>query len=249
MTETNPGMNDREMVAAELASGLLDGAALIDARRLQLDDADFAETVAAWERRLSGVLLETEPCEPPAELWQRIDHMQRRISDQRPVQGNADTRTAAVILRRWRLGAISASAVAASLAVLLLAPSLSRPLSQASPMSRAAVPPMFAQVSDAAGQRILTLRVDRQSGELIVRVNQRQTGATVPEIWVIPADGVPHSMGQVSAGQYRTLPIGSANRALLTDGATIAVTLEPASRTPHSAPSSEPIGASAITTI
>jgi anti-sigma-K factor RskA len=70
-----------------------------------------------------------------------------------------------------------------------------------------------------------------------------------PELWVIPADGVPRSLGLVSAEGLSRVGVPVAHRALMQDGATLAITMEPSDGAPHRAPSSAPVAAGKITTI
>ncbi|BBK41544.1 hypothetical protein STVA_15640 [Allostella vacuolata] len=65
---------ERDRLAAEHVLGLLDGAEEEQALRLAVEDAGFAQAVAAWRERFAE-FDRTTPAEPvPDGLWARIEH-------------------------------------------------------------------------------------------------------------------------------------------------------------------------------
>lgn len=65
-------VDDDDLLAAELALGLLNGAERDDARRRAGDEPDFASALAAWTARLAPLGDHAPDVAPPAFLWDRI---------------------------------------------------------------------------------------------------------------------------------------------------------------------------------
>jgi len=109
-------LDSDDMLAAETALGLLAGEALAEARMRVRTDAGFASAVAAWEARLAPLFDEIEAVEPDALVWEKI-RAGLGASAAMPAADNV------VQLRRrpagWRTYAAAATAIAASLALVL----------------------------------------------------------------------------------------------------------------------------------
>ena len=71
----------------------------------------------------------------------------------------------------------------------------------------------------------------------------------MPELWIIPGDGVPRSLGLIRPDGTTLVVLPPELKALLIDGAVLAVSLEKAEGAPHVAPSSTPIATGKISTI
>lgn len=225
---------DREALAAELALGLLDGQVRADALRLRLGDPAFAAMVARWEARFSP-LYESYAAVEPGDVWGRIA---ARLGDV-PVDKIASIEAR---LRRWRTGALLSGAVSAALALLLLV--------QPAPTPQPAVPQLaVARIESAAEGMVVLARYDRTSGVMRLRIAGIDPSALAPELWVIPAGGDPVSLGQIGRDGAAEIALPTPHRPLLQDGATLAITMEPVSATPHAAPSSAPVATGKIITI
>ncbi|MCE7796736.1 anti-sigma factor [Sphingobium sufflavum] len=212
---------DRADLAAELALGLLEGSERAEALRLCLSDPGFAAEVEAWGHRLSP-LLDATPLEWPSHrVWNAVEV---RIAD-RPSSGQIRS------LRLWRGGAIAAGVMAASLALVLILP---RPASQAPETVG------VSQLADAQGSATMAISYDPQAGVLRLGPNSLQGGTKSPELWVIPEDGVPRSLGLIGADGGR-LAVEGRLRQFLRNGVTLAITLEDPATAPHKAPTSTPI--------
>jgi anti-sigma-K factor RskA len=222
---------ERGALAAELALGVLDGPDRARALRLQLADPGFAAEVEAWVAQLGDLHLGFDDA-PPRDLW---DAIAARIEDPSVVALEAR-------LRRWRWGAIGSGLIAASFAAALILrpvpPQMTLPPAQA----------VVAQLGDANGT-LLAANYDSSTGQLRVRAVSLPASKLSPELWVIPADGVPRSLGLVGARGVTELTVAQQHRAYLQEGSTLAVTLEPAEGAPHMKPSSKPIAAGKISTI
>lgn len=217
------------VLAAELALGVLEGADLAAARRRQLADPDFAAAVERWALDLAPLALGGVDVPVAAGLWGRIEA--------RLPSGDSGM---VVALRRWRGTAIAASAAAAVLLAILLL----RPVPEA-----VVLPPqpvVVAQITGTEGASFAA-RYDADQGVLHVRTDSMPASTRAPELWVIPAGGKPVSLGLVATRGGRDMTVAPAQRALLADGATLAVTMEDAATAPHRSPSSAPVAAGKIT--
>jgi anti-sigma-K factor RskA len=223
---------ERDALAAELALGVLDGDARAAALRSLLADPDFAPgMIDAWEQRLAALYDDYVPVAPPGALWAGIETRLGEGSLREPVIRQ---------LRRWRAGALGAGAIAASLAfVMLLRPSAPVPLSVPAPVA-------VAQMVGASDGPMILARYDPASGDLTLRPTGIGSDTLAPELWIIPADGKPRSLGLITDGAESRIVVDPSYRPLLTEGATLAVTMEAMSGAPHDAPSSAPIAAGKI---
>lgn len=120
--------DDIDALAGEYVLGSLDASErrAVDARRAR--EPELERAIAAWERRLGGLVAEAAPVAPPPDLFRRIEAATARLpasGQGRDGQGIADAparETADVIvlrrsLTRWRTLATCASALAAGLAL------------------------------------------------------------------------------------------------------------------------------------
>jgi anti-sigma-K factor RskA len=220
---------DRDVLVAELALGLLDGEARAGALRQLVADPGFsAGMIDAWHQRLAPLYDEFAPVTPSEGIWEGIA---ARIGS-----GGNSLRQ----LRLWQGGAIAAFAIAASLAMVLLfrAPP---PTPVPAPMAVA-----VAQLVGTPEGPVITARYDPDKAVVTLRVNGIKPDPLAPELWVIPADGKPRSLGLIpNLGEAR-IEVATGNRSFLADGSVLAVTMETATGAPHDAPSSTPVAAGKI---
>ena len=245
-------MNDREAMAAELALGLLDGEERAAALRLQLSDADFAASVDAWRDRFTPLSAGFASASPPAALWAAIEA--RLGNEAQPATIAQMPSPIARQLGRWRAAAVASSAVAAVLLAAIVLRPAPEPLSPPIQPTRPAPvlvegPVVIAQLAGEPGGALIAARYQSGPGELMIRASGIAAGDLAPELWVIPDDGVPRSLGLVSADGASRVVVPLIVRPLIADGATLAITMEQADGAPHDAPSSTPIAAGTISTI
>lgn len=229
MPETDLTDQDREALAGELALGLLEGQERADALRLMLADQDFSARVEAWRTRTSGLFDAIADVTPPAESWNAIA---ARIGiSNTPVAAND---------RWWKIGTFGSMAVAAALALALVLPGRTVPGSDA--VDQYAVAQL---TGDIEGLRIAA-RYDAASATLRVRASGMPDTQTEPELWVVPADGVPRSLGQIARDGETVILVAQGHRSLINPAAAFGLTMEPASETPHLAPSAPIVASGAI---
>ena len=122
--------------------------------------------------------------------------------------------------------------IAAALALFLLVP---RPQQQPLPPAPA---PMVAMLGDAQAPAKMFAAWDPRTSQLTIMSGAAQ--ATPPsrshELWVIPADGKPRSLGVMPSGKTIRIRIIQPMVSQLAKGVTLAVSVEPAGGSPTGAP-------------
>jgi anti-sigma-K factor RskA len=71
----------------------------------------------------------------------------------------------------------------------------------------------------------------------------------VPELWIIPADGKPRSLGLMPAGGPSSMPVAPGHKPHLHQGATFAISREPPGGSPTGAPTGPVIASGKITIV
>ncbi|MBA2919118.1 hypothetical protein GON01_14545 [Sphingomonas sp. MAH-20] len=209
--------DDDDLLAAEHALGLADASAR------EASDPAFAAAVDAWRARLDPMLGPERA--PPAELWERI-------SARLPANDTADP------ARRWRVATFAASAAAA---VLLLGLLVARPAGEApapAPQVAATAPArmMVAALTPKEGKGALSITYDKSAGRMVINPMGMDARGRTPELWVIPADGRPRSLGVVPEKAAAAMTVRPEHRAMLAEGVTLALSLEPEGGSPTGQP-------------
>lgn len=203
--------DEDDILSAEIALGLLDGAEHDAARRRLAAEPALAQRVDWWRDRfepLSG----TDPIEPSAQLWARIDAKLPRNDN------------AASQVRRWRAAAVAAMLVAVMMGgvmVLRPVPTLVAP----PPATPAATPLLLASLSGDKGV-LATIAYNPALDRLTIAPGSIDTSARDAELWIIPAGGTAHSLGTIDPAKPTTTPPRADVRRLIGLGATLAITME-----------------------
>jgi anti-sigma-K factor RskA len=200
-------------LAGEYALGLLDPAASAQADARIATDSDFAKEVEAWRTRFAPML---DGADVPAP-----DNGWGRISAALPRETNQDRGDAGPW--KWATG-FSAIAAAFFAALYFMQPS---PVTPPAPSA-----PLVAALGSETGRAAITARYDAGSGELLLTPVVLDTGRLYPELWVIPADGQARSLGLVAEDKPTQVTVAPEMRALMAQGATLAITPEPAGGAP-----------------
>jgi anti-sigma-K factor RskA len=233
---------ERDQLAAEFALGVLDGAELRDARALAMSDAQFREAVGRWSGRLAPLLDDVELAAPPEGLWSKIE--QRLASD---VAGSN-----VIALRRrvnlWRGATAALTAIAASLALVLV----TRPPERVEvpvpvPAQQQASAPMVATLGDK-GTTKMVASWNPGDRMLVVAASADMPvdNAHAHELWVIPAGGKPMSLGTMPGGRHMAMEVPEQLSSKLVDGATLAVSVEPAGGSKTGAPTGPVVASGAL---
>lgn len=218
-------------LAGEYVLGLLDAAGEVSANARIATDAEFAAEVEAWRERLAPMLAGDEV--PPAHLWDAIQ-------DAMPAPTGQDVGTGKLLF--WRtLTGISVSA-AAILGILLL----QKPDAVAPTTPEA---PLIAALGSETGGASLTASYEAGTGRMIVTPVSLDTGKLYPELWIIPSDGQPRSLGIVASKAVTSMTVPAELQQFMGTGGTLAITPEPQTGGPGGKPSGPVIASGKITTI
>ena len=231
-----PDLSEAEVLAAEHALGVLTAPERAQAELRMARDPDFATAVGDWRRRLSPLSNLIASVSPPAGLWPRIE---RALPANDDVGGRRR-------LRFWRGATVSALGLAAaSLAVAVMLAGRPPVFIQT---QAPAPPPMLnaSLMTQGDGARPLFIAAyDPARGALII-TSLATPGADpvhVHELWVIPADGKPHSLGMVEPGKSKAMPMPETMANMFAEGSALAVSVEPPGGSPKADGPSGPIAA------
>ena len=223
----DPDVPDDDLLAAEYALGVLDGAARGQVERRMRRDEPMARAVAEWEGRLAPMLASIEPVAPPAGLWNLVETDLLRIARVRSSLAAGEAAPpprGRQVAGFWQwLGLGSVGLLAASLAALVVA---LQPLPQAEPLAALLAgengPPLYTAVV-YPGARSATL----------VPVSVSSDAEHSHELWLIEADKDPRSLGVIAAGGPLRIEIPPE---LLASGGILAISLEPVGGSPTGKP-------------
>jgi anti-sigma-K factor RskA len=231
-------MPDERDLAAEYALGVLSGAELVEARERAISDPEFALAVARWRGRLAPLAAEIEDIEPPAALWENIDDAVSR-----------QTGTNVVVLRQrvnlWRGATAAATAIAATLAGVLVL----QPLTVPAAIEQPAEAPMVAMLADEQKQMKVVASWNPATRQLVLAVpgDMPADSAHAHELWVIPAGGKPRSLGTMGSARQTHMRLADAIAALMESGATVAISVEPPGGSRTGLPTGPVIASGALT--
>ena len=225
--------DDDIVLAGEHVLGLLDAANEAAAIARIVTDAAFAAEVDAWRLRLMPMVDRNDVAAPP--------HIWPAIKSALPSPTQQDNKGGGNI-RFWQAIAGASSMAAAVMAVLLL----QQPSPVAPPQPGA---PLVAALGSETGMSSITARYDGASGQMLLTPVSLKTGELYPELWIIPADGTPRSLGIVRADVPSEIRINAALRGFVSQGATLAITSEPEGGGPGGKPSGPILASGKIVTI
>ncbi len=229
MSDLGPELPDDEALAAEHALGVLTAQERAAVEQRMARDPAFAAQVLAWRARLAPLAEATAPVAPPAGLWLRIE---RRLA----VNDNA-----AGVRRRlrfWRAATLGSMAVtAASLAaVAFLA---ARPPELATQPRPPMGPMMNARLMSGGGQPMFLAAYDPERKAILVAAlsEPRIDPDHSHELWLIPADGRPRSLGMIDSETPQAMPMSEPMARMTVEGASLAVSIEPRGGSKSAGPS------------
>lgn len=220
MNYDNPELQHR--LAAEYVLGTLHGAARERFQRLMAEKPGLRQTVQAWELRLNPWGSLARPEKVPAHVWSNV---RARLGF--PLEEKKSWR-----VRLWQGWAIGSTVLAVALAaVLVLRPA---PLTPSAPL-----PAALAVLNAGNGAPAWLVQTDPQRSRLWLT---RLDGAPVPaghdlELWSIPGDGKPRSLGviRVRSGTG-TVALDPTRQRLTREATVLAISLEPTNGSPTGQP-------------
>ena len=183
------------------------------------EDADLARAVAEWEGRLLPMAAAVAPVRPPRRVWEEI---QARLGGSaRPAREKGAF---------WRMFALMATGAAAALVFMTVL----LPLQQPAPGGE-----YVAVLSDPKTQKpVLLVSAGRRDATLRVKTLDPsiQPADASLEIWALPKDGKPRSLGLVPQGPLGTVQLAALADKTLADVPALAISLEPRGGSPTGAP-------------
>lgn len=215
---------DDELLAAELAFGLIDGAERDAAQARLIRDDAFAAAHARWQDYAAAMFHDAGEAPRPS-VWTAIEARLPVNDDVRPAVSRAT-------LRWWQAGTMAASAAALVLGVLVM----QKPAQVIVrvPVGEAPTAPMVAVLTGKQG--FVTVSFDSASGRMTSAANGLDLGDHAAELWVIPADGKPRSMGVMNASAPGWARVPQPAISALSAGVTLAVSVEPIGGSPTGLP-------------
>jgi anti-sigma-K factor RskA len=203
----------RHALAAEYVLGSMRGRARERFRRLAAGDAEIASAIAQWERFLTPLAGRLAPVEPPSRVWEEIE---ARIAVRRArVEPPPGLWSNVAFWRSFGLGL-------ASLVALLY---FFGPLRVPAPVP---IEPTIVAVLAATDQ--VPRMIVEQAEPGLLRVRMVKGWPTLPgqdlELWVIPKEGAPRSLGVVSYERDSVVRASDLDAALKS-GVTFGITKEP----------------------
>lgn len=229
---------DGDVLAGEYVLGVLEAS---DRRRVeQLIESEpaFAAEVSFWESRLVSLAAEIAPVQVPDYVWARIS------SDlglaQAPRRGPASEPEGESFWQRlgfWRLLTAGGFATAAVFLFALLnvvrAPQPTDPVAPPvatvpEPVTPAGPTEMASTLTQDDGQPGYVATMDAATGRITVTPLQPAADDDlVPELWLIPTDGIARSLGVFDETASQSARIPQEYVELLSTDAILAMTLEP----------------------
>ncbi len=218
----------KELRAAEFVLGTLDEP---ERRQVEIDvqqDAEMATYVDAWSHRLAPMIEFVRPIAPPPIVWRRIEAAIGPAAAEAP-----RSVVAARVWERlafWRWTTVGA-ACTAGLALILLAVGIS------SPPTTTAVPRVAAlSATGQAPSWLVTLDADERRLEARPAAGITVAPGRTLELWLVPADGAPRSLGLLDAAALSVFALDSDAVEMLARMPALAVSLEPEGGSPTGTP-------------
>jgi anti-sigma-K factor RskA len=203
----------RRALAADYAIGLMPTTARRRFESLLIDDPNLRAEVAQWQESLVGLTTSLEPQPVPERVWHqivaRIEPQRLHVPKKRPF---------------WSWMRIAAVACTLLVAVIVgVIYNRDKPDFNATLVAGNQQPALTVQAFDRY------LKIDP------VAVASVETGRSL-ELWAIPADGVPVSLGVIPDNGKGRVDLSDSQRRLLGSQTTMAITLEPKGGSPSGKP-------------
>jgi len=214
----------RDHLSAAYVLGTLKGGARRRFETLRRNSALIEQEVLTWQERLSPLAEFCPAVTPPTRVWHAIEKQLERSATQQDSYWSF-WRNLRNDLSFWRgLGMVSTSAAVIMVAVL----TFKQPGQPLAPTAS-----YVATLTDDKSQAVMVITGDTLHHQLIAKILSKQPLAADKsmELWAVPKNGSPRSLGLVKADGTITLP--------LPDNVTpesiplLAVTLEPKGGSPN----------------
>lgn len=231
-----------DVLAAELALGVLDGDERAAALRRVLAEPGFAGAVDRWRDRFAQLYVEWPDVSPPETLRARIERSLDGGASAAPRTGNA-----------WRPVAIASMLVAACLVLVVLLRPVTVVVPPAQPPAAASHGPMLMAEVMPTGKGPamppMPAMYNPATGRIHVMNKPLALADRSAELWVIPTGGSPYALGLLDDAGTTRMPVGPHSRDRLAAGATLAVSIEPAGGSPSGQPTGPVVATGTLTEI
>jgi anti-sigma-K factor RskA len=215
----DPG-DDRDGRAAEYVLGTLSLEDRLAFEAALAQDDALRRAVAAWSARLQPLADSVPSVEPPADLRSRL------LAQIAPPAAPGQRPFSVLRWLGWTIGAAALAGAVAVAAVFVFTP---RPaeLGGYALLHR----------TDSAAKDVVAFQIDKQHQDMVILANAPapQAGHDY-ELWVLPPNKPPLSLGVVKVGEREARPLPTPAVAYMEDFANLAITVEPAGGSPSSAP-------------
>jgi anti-sigma-K factor RskA len=202
---------DDDTLAAEYVLGVLSAAERGTVAQRIARDRGFAARVESWQLRLVPWSDDVAPVQPSLDVWTRISAA--LPPERAPYAARARFWDS---LALWRSLTVAAGALAVVCLVLLVS------------TIRQPVQPALLAAIDGGGHHHFVATIDPARDSIaVVPAAYVADASRVPELWLIPPGGKPHSLGLLSADRTVTLSIPAELRRIARNQAVLAVSLEP----------------------
>jgi len=218
-----------DALAAQYVAGTLRGRAKRRFEGLLSAHPALRHAVRAWQDRLMPLTGVVAPVAPPASVWRGIEQQLWPKAAAAPWWQR---------LGLWRALSGVAAAAAVALAVLMVNPVVQPPVV------------VVLQSPGAGGAAAFVASLSGDGRALVTRPLQPVAlqADHALELWAVPPQGAPRSLGVISANGTTIVPRGKLDKSLLKgDTAALAVTLEPPGGSPSGAPTGPVLWAGKLT--
>jgi anti-sigma-K factor RskA len=212
----------REKLASEYVIGTLRGGARRRFETWLREDAALRRAVAEWQDRLHPMAELTPAVRPSPQVWQVLE--KRLALNGSGRQQRSFWRALFDDLRFWRSLGLASTALATMLVVVLL---VRQPQGNVAPAS------YIAMLADDNARPMMVITGDAQHRQLTVKVlaPQHISSDKSLELWALPKQGTPRSLGLVAADGTITLPLPE--NATPQSVPALAISLEPKGGSPN----------------
>lgn len=229
MSTGDPLRNEDDLLAAELAFGLLNADERQAAEARLASDASFAAIHRRWEGYAATMAAERDEAPRPS-IWLGIE---ARLPANDIAPAAVASRSS---VRWWQASTFAALAAAVVLAVIGV---------QRSPLPAPTAPivapsqpvaPLVAVLTGAPEKGVVTVSYDPATGRLTSAPIGIDVAGHSAELWVIPAGQSPRSLGVIAAGAPGWTRAPAKAAPALAAGATLAISVEPVGGSPTGLP-------------
>lgn len=217
-----PDLSENEALAAEHALGVLDARERAEAENRMARDPAFAADVEAWRGRLAPMLDSVAAVPAPAGVWPRIERLL-------PANDNGQLMER---VRFWRNSAMGGFGLAAAALVAALVVGNQPPVIQTrevpvQPQGQLLSASVVSQ--DSRVQPLFVAAYDPDRKQLIVTslLPEGSERDKVHELWLLADKDKPKSLGLVESGKAKVIALPTELLAKMSEGAALAVSLEP----------------------